>query len=204
MTCIKYLEYVIDYVGIHVDPKKVHILKDWTIPQNIHELRFFLGLVNFYQWFILGFSHIAWPLNQLTKGNGKNVFKSTLTQQQDFEQIKKIFVLHLYLCYLICIIPLRLRWMHQTMPSTEWSLSHVTQPCFILKPSTTLLEGIRSMKKNYMPLWKLLNNGDTTFLERKRSSSLTINICSSLHPSRNYRQPDNSNRLITCNNFNGN
>ena len=32
---------------------------------------------------------MAWPLNQLTKGNGKNVFKWTPTQQQDFEQLKK-------------------------------------------------------------------------------------------------------------------
>ena len=31
---------------------------------------------------------MAWPLNQLTKGNGKNVFKCTLTQQQAFEQVK--------------------------------------------------------------------------------------------------------------------
>ena len=49
MTNIKYLGYVIDSTGIHVDPKKVQILKDWPIPQNIHELRIFLGLVNFYQ-----------------------------------------------------------------------------------------------------------------------------------------------------------
>ena len=80
MTNIKYLGYVIDSTRIHVDPKKVQILKDWPIPQNIHELRSFLGLANFYRQFILGLSHIAWPLNQLTKGNGKAVFKWTLTQ----------------------------------------------------------------------------------------------------------------------------
>ena len=48
MTIIKYLGYVIDYAGIRVDPEKVHILKYWPIPQNIHELRSFLGFVNFY------------------------------------------------------------------------------------------------------------------------------------------------------------
>ena len=82
MTNIKYLGYEIDSAGIHVDPNKVQILKYWSIPQNIQELRSFLGLVNFYRWFILGFSHIAWPLNQLTKGNGKTIFKWTLTKQQ--------------------------------------------------------------------------------------------------------------------------
>ena len=80
MTNIKYLGYVIDSAGIHVDPKKVQILKDWLIPQNIHELRSFLGLENFYRHFILGFSQIAWPLNRLTKENGKIFFKWTLTQ----------------------------------------------------------------------------------------------------------------------------
>ena len=76
--------YVIDSAGIHVDPKKVQILKYWPIPQNIHELIIFLGLVNCYRWIILGFSHIAWNLNQLTKGNHKTVFKWTPTQQQAF------------------------------------------------------------------------------------------------------------------------
>ena len=88
MTNIKYLGYVIDSTRIHVDPEKVQILKYWPIPQKIHELRIFLGLVNFHRQFILGFGHIAWPLNQLTKGNGKIVFKWTPTQQQAFKHLK--------------------------------------------------------------------------------------------------------------------
>ena len=48
MTIIKYLGYVIDSAGIHVNQEKIQILKDWPIPQNIHELRSFLGLENFY------------------------------------------------------------------------------------------------------------------------------------------------------------
>ena len=82
MNNIKYLGYVIDSTGIPVDPKKVQIPKDSPIPQNIHELRIFLGLENFYRRFILGFSHITWPLNKLTKGNGKTIFKWTPTQQK--------------------------------------------------------------------------------------------------------------------------
>ena len=70
--------YVIESAGIHVDPGKLQILKERPIPQNIHELRSFLGLENFYRQFILGFSHIAWPFNQLTKGNGKTGFKWTI------------------------------------------------------------------------------------------------------------------------------
>ena len=55
--------YVIDSIGIHVNREKVQILKYWPIPQKVHELRSFIGLVNFYRRLILGFSHITWPLN---------------------------------------------------------------------------------------------------------------------------------------------
>ena len=51
MNNLKYLGYVIDFTGIHVNPDKVQILKDWSIPQNIYELRSFLGLENFYRQF---------------------------------------------------------------------------------------------------------------------------------------------------------
>ena len=64
MNNIKYFGYVIEFARIHVDLEKLQILKDWPIPQNIHELRSFLGLANFYRRFILGFSHIARPLNK--------------------------------------------------------------------------------------------------------------------------------------------
>ena len=157
--------------------------------------------MNFYRWFILGFCHIAWPLNQFMKGNGKNVFKWTLTQQQDLEQLKKKLCTTPVLVLLICIIPLRLRWMHHTMPSAHWSLSQVTQSRFIPRLSATPSEGTWRMKKNYMPLCKILSNGDTTFLSRKGSSSLTISLYSSVHPSQNYKQLNNSSGLITCNNF---
>ena len=49
MTNIKYLGHVIESAGIHIDPKTVQILKYCPIPQNIHEIRNFLGLANFYR-----------------------------------------------------------------------------------------------------------------------------------------------------------
>jgi hypothetical protein len=33
-----------------------------------------LGLTNFYQWIVLGFSHVAWALNHVTKGSGQEKF----------------------------------------------------------------------------------------------------------------------------------
>ena len=68
---------------------------------------------------------------------------------------KTSFVLHRYFYYLIFISPLRLRWMHQTMPLAYWSLNQVTQSHFFLRILVTLLEGTRRMKKNYMPFFTL-------------------------------------------------
>ena len=63
MKSINYLGYVIDSKGVHVDPKKIQVIKDWLAPRNLTELCSFLGLANFYRRFFFGFSHLSWPLN---------------------------------------------------------------------------------------------------------------------------------------------
>ena len=63
--------YIIDERGVHVDPTKIQVILDWPAPTTITELRNFLGLANFYCRFVLGLSHITWPLNQVTKGGAK-------------------------------------------------------------------------------------------------------------------------------------
>jgi hypothetical protein len=68
MQRIQYLGYIMDEQGVHVDPTKIQVIHDWSTPKTMTELHSFLGLTNFYQWFVLGFSHIAWALSQVTKG----------------------------------------------------------------------------------------------------------------------------------------
>jgi hypothetical protein len=66
-----YLGYIADQHGIHVDPSKIQDIYDWPAPTTLTELKSFLGLANFYCRFMLGLSHIAWALNQVTRGGGK-------------------------------------------------------------------------------------------------------------------------------------
>jgi hypothetical protein len=40
---------------------------------------------------MLGFSHIAWALSQVTKGGSKEKFVWGMSQQQDFDGLKKCF-----------------------------------------------------------------------------------------------------------------
>jgi hypothetical protein len=74
MNMVQYLGYIVDENGVHVDPSKIQVIHDWPAPTTLTELRSFLGLANFYQQFVLGFSHIAWALIQVTKGGGRAKF----------------------------------------------------------------------------------------------------------------------------------
>ena len=74
MNKVQYLGYIVDEHGVHVDPAKIQVIHEWPAPTALTELRRFLGLANFYRWFVLGFSHIAWALSQVTRGGGKEKF----------------------------------------------------------------------------------------------------------------------------------
>ena len=71
MTEVQYLGYIIDERGVHVDPTKVQVIRDWPSPTTLTELRNFLGLSNFYRNFVFTLSHITWPLSEVTKGGAK-------------------------------------------------------------------------------------------------------------------------------------
>ncbi|GKA51398.1 putative reverse transcriptase domain-containing protein [Tanacetum coccineum] len=64
---IRFLGYVINGEGIHVDPIKIETVKNWEAPKTPSEVRSFLGLVGYYRRFIENFFKIAKPLTILTQ-----------------------------------------------------------------------------------------------------------------------------------------
>jgi hypothetical protein len=74
MQIIQYLGYIMDEQGVHVDPTKIQVIRDWLTLKTLTELDNFLILTNFYHRLVLGFSRIAWALNQVTKGGSKAKF----------------------------------------------------------------------------------------------------------------------------------
>ncbi|KAJ1581974.1 hypothetical protein NDA12_006559 [Ustilago hordei] len=64
---VEFLGYIIKPTGIEMDPEKVHTVKEWPMPESIHDIQRFLGFANFYQRFIAHFAHIAKPLTSLVK-----------------------------------------------------------------------------------------------------------------------------------------
>jgi hypothetical protein len=81
MERVQYLGHIVDEHEVHVDPAKIQVIHDRKSPITLIDLQSFLGLANFYCRFVLGFSHIAWALNQVTRGGGKENFMWGLSQQ---------------------------------------------------------------------------------------------------------------------------
>src|SRR6476646_1480571 len=59
---IKYLGHIVDKHGIFSDPKKVEAVQTWPVPRNVHDVRSFVGLVNYFAKFIEHYAEIAVPL----------------------------------------------------------------------------------------------------------------------------------------------
>ncbi|KAK4390467.1 Transposon Tf2-11 polyprotein [Sesamum angolense] len=55
---------------IRMDSKKVQAIEEWRPPSDVHDLRSFLGLANYYRRFVKGYSEIARPLTDLLKKDG--------------------------------------------------------------------------------------------------------------------------------------
>ena len=64
---LKLLGHVLSEAGIEVQGDKVAAVRDWPTPQNLSQLRSFLGLCSYYRRFIQGFADVVAPLHALQR-----------------------------------------------------------------------------------------------------------------------------------------
>ena len=57
--------------GILVDPEKIKEIEDWPVPKDVTDVQSFMGINNYYQRFIEGFSRIMNLINSLQKKGKK-------------------------------------------------------------------------------------------------------------------------------------
>lgn len=89
-TELEYLGHLISKKGVATEPSKVAAVAQWPSPQNLKQLRGFLGLTGYYRRFIHQYGIMSRPLTQLLKKNNK--FMWTSNEQQAFENLKKALV----------------------------------------------------------------------------------------------------------------
>jgi hypothetical protein len=84
---ISFLGHISSEGGISIDPSKVKDVLSWNTPQNVSDIRSFLGLVGYRRRFIEGFSKISTPMTELlAKGQ---TFEWTPRREANFLESKK-------------------------------------------------------------------------------------------------------------------
>ena len=87
---LKFLGYVVDRNGLHVDPEKVESMVNIPTPRNIKEVRSFVGTVSWYRRFVPNFAHLVRPLTDLFKKSKK--FNWTPECEESFRKAKECLV----------------------------------------------------------------------------------------------------------------
>lgn len=73
---LRYLGYIVNDSGLHVDPEKVEAMMKVPTPKNVKEVRQFLGVVSWYRRFVENFATLVSPLTSLLKKNRKFIWDS--------------------------------------------------------------------------------------------------------------------------------
>nr|XP_016481085.1 PREDICTED: uncharacterized mitochondrial protein AtMg00860-like [Nicotiana tabacum] len=83
---VHFLDHVISNGKLRMDEAKVRAIQEWEEPIKVIVLRSFLGLVNYYRRFIIGYSTKAAPLTELLNKNKPWVW--TEHYQKAFKDLK--------------------------------------------------------------------------------------------------------------------
>ncbi|KAJ8037598.1 hypothetical protein HOLleu_18448 [Holothuria leucospilota] len=87
---VSFLGHVVSADGIKTDPKKVEAVQNWAVPQNVTDVRSFIGFCSYYRRFIRNFASIASPLHRLLEAGRAFLWDSEC--QQAFDTLKSCLV----------------------------------------------------------------------------------------------------------------
>ena len=147
---VEYLGYTVDSEGLHVTPNKIEAIVNAPQPQNVTELRAYLGLVNYYGKFIPHLASILQPLNSLLQKNCKWVWSEKCSEavQEATEKLTSSTVLIHYNPSL----PIRLA-ADASQYGIGTVLSHIT-PDGVEKPIAFASRTLSKAERNYSQIEK--------------------------------------------------
>ena len=77
---VEYLGHRVDASGIKANTKKIIAVEKAPLPQNVQQLKSFLGLLNYYRQFLPNLATVVKPLNELLQKGKKWSWSSKCTQ----------------------------------------------------------------------------------------------------------------------------
>jgi len=150
---VAFLGHILSENGVAVDPSKVKDVLDWKQPQNVSEIRSFLGLAGYYRRFIENFSKISKPMTELTKKGVE--FKWTDACENAFQTLKTKLTTAPVL----------------TQPDITKGFdvycdaSRIGLGCVLMQEGRVIAYASRQLILNLRPLFMLSNYGVIIFLE---------------------------------------
>nr|XP_034319447.1 uncharacterized protein K02A2.6-like [Crassostrea gigas] len=94
---VSYCGHMISEEGLKKSPDKVNAVLKAPRPENLQQLRSFLGLVNYYHSFLSNLSTVLGPLNELLQG--EKTWKWTKRCEQAVSEVKELMTSGQVLCY---------------------------------------------------------------------------------------------------------
>lgn len=97
-THITFLGHKLSANGIEPGDKKILAIKEFPVPNDVSDVRRFLGLSGFFRKFVDHYAVVAKPLTTLLKTVGNPKFEWTSTQQSAFDELKRLLTSSPVLC----------------------------------------------------------------------------------------------------------
>jgi hypothetical protein len=88
MDKVSFLGHIISAEGVSVDPAKIEVIKSWPVPNNVTELRSFLGMAGYYRSYVPQYSRVVSDLTTLTGNKQQWVWHEA--QQRAFDEVKRL------------------------------------------------------------------------------------------------------------------
>jgi len=85
---VTYLGHIVSENGIETDLVKVERVCEWPVPENVTEVKSFLGLASYYRRFVPNFAQVARPLHKLAEATVD--FTWTPECQSSFQKLKTL------------------------------------------------------------------------------------------------------------------
>jgi len=64
---VGFLGVVIEEDGVRMEKEKVQGVVEWPVPKSVKDVQKFLGLANYYRWFVKNFVKITRPLHEMIR-----------------------------------------------------------------------------------------------------------------------------------------